>query len=112
MSSVHITYYTRKRTTPFFLTEEEILSHDYDSFKERIINNVPHLARADAPLQFSVIDGNLDVDLSPTYFKRQVKDLLQKGNEITIQAIAFESSAAGGKLSNNAITATVTNKNR
>ena len=31
-------YYTRKGTTPFFLTEEEILSSNFCSFKERLIN--------------------------------------------------------------------------
>ena len=88
-------YYTRKRTTPFFLTEEEILSTNFYSFKERIINEVPHLAKANAPLQFSVLDGNLEVDLSPVYFEMQIKDLLVKHKELTIQAIAFQSPAGG-----------------
>jgi hypothetical protein len=57
-------YYTRKRTPPFFLIEEEILSNDFYSFKERIINEVPHRGKANAPLQFSALNGNLEVDLS------------------------------------------------
>lgn len=92
-------YYTRKRATPFFITEEEILSNDFYSFKEKIISEVPHLARANAPLQFSILDGNLEVDLSPTYFQMQIKDLLAKSKELTIQAVAFE-SPAGGKWVN------------
>ena len=88
-------YYTRKRTTPFFLTEKEILSSNFYSFKERIINEVPHLAKANAPLQFSVLDGNLEIDLSPVYFEMQIKDLLVKHKELTIQAIAFQSPAGG-----------------
>jgi hypothetical protein len=58
---------------------------------------VPHHAKANAPLQFSVLDGNLEVDLSPGYFEMRIKDLLVKRKQLTIQAIVFESPAGGSQ---------------
>ena len=58
---------------------------------------MPHHAKANAPLQFSVLDGNLEVDLSPGYFEMRIKDLLVKRKQLTIQAIVFESPAGGSQ---------------
>ena len=58
---------------------------------------MPHHAKANAPLQFSVLDGNLEVDLSPGYFEMRIKDLLVKRKQLTIQAIVFESPAGGSE---------------
>ena len=89
------TYYTRKRTTPLFIPEDELLSDDFQSFKDRVITEVPHLAKTCSPLQLTVLDGELEVDLSPEYFALQMKELLNKGKEITLQAFTFESPGAG-----------------
>ena len=35
-------YYSAKRTTPFFITEEELLNLDFHSFKSRLLLKVPH----------------------------------------------------------------------
>ena len=37
-------YYSAKRTTPFFITEEELLNLDFHSFKSRLLLEVPHIA--------------------------------------------------------------------
>ena len=99
MSLIHIkiiyTYYTRKRTTPLFIPEDELMSDDFQSFKDRIITEVPHLAKTCSPLQLTILDGELEVDLSPDYFALQMKELLNKGKEITLQAFTFESPGAG-----------------
>ena len=49
---------TRKRTNPLFISEDEILSDDFQSFKDRIIE-VPPLAKTCSPLQLIVSDGKL-----------------------------------------------------
>ena len=36
-------YYSAKRTTPFFITEEELLNLDFHSFKSRLLLEVPHI---------------------------------------------------------------------
>ena len=39
-------YYSAKRTTPFFITEEELLNLDFHSFKSRLLLEVPHIAKS------------------------------------------------------------------
>ena len=85
------TYYDRKRTTPLFISEDELRSDDFQSFKDRILSEVPHLAKTCSPLQLTVLDDKLEVDLSSEYFALQMKELLNKGKEITLQAFSFES---------------------
>ena len=90
------TYYTRKRTTPIFISEDELLSDDFQSFKDRLITEVPHLAKLTcSPLQLTVLDDQLEVDLSPEYFPLQMRELLNKRKEITLQAFTFESPGSG-----------------
>ena len=38
-------YYSSKRVTPFFIGEEELLECDFKAFKERLVREVPHLAK-------------------------------------------------------------------
>ena len=38
-------YYSSKRVTPFFIVEEELLEYDFQAFKERLVKEVPHLAK-------------------------------------------------------------------
>ncbi|CAB4004232.1 Hypothetical predicted protein [Paramuricea clavata] len=85
------TYYAGKRTTPIFISEDELLSDDFQSFKDRLITEVPHLAKTCSPLQLTVLDDHLEVDLSPEYFPLQMRELLNKRKEITLQAFTFES---------------------
>ena len=90
------TYYTRKRTTPIFISEDELLSDDFQSFRDRLITEVPHLAKLTcSPLQLTVLDDQLEVDLSPEYFPLQMRELLNKRKEITLQAFTFESPGSG-----------------
>ena len=39
-------YYSAKRTTLFFITEEELLNLDFHSFKSRLLLEVPHIAKS------------------------------------------------------------------
>ena len=85
------TYYTRKRTTPLFISEDELRSDDLQSFKDRLMTEVPHLAKTCSPLQLTVLDDQLEIDLSAEYFQMQMKELLNKRKEIKLQAFTFES---------------------
>ena len=58
-----------------------------------MIKNVPHLCKATS-LRWTVEDDDLEVDLSPFYFNVQIRDLLEKGDIIKVNAIQFESPAA------------------
>ena len=95
------TYYTRKRTTPLFISEEELLSDNFKSFNDRILTEVPHLAKTCSSLQFTVLDGDLEVDLSPDYFALQMKELLNKGKNVTLRAFSFESPVGGVAVDSN-----------
>ena len=57
-------YYSPKRTTPFFITEEELLNLDFHSFKSRLLLEVPHLAKSTSAkaLRLTMSDENLEVD--------------------------------------------------
>ena len=39
-------YYSAKRTTPFFITEEKLLNLDFHSFKSRLLLEVPHIEKS------------------------------------------------------------------
>ena len=47
-------YYSAKRTTPFFITEEELLNVDFHSFKSRLLLEVPHIAKSTSASRFRV----------------------------------------------------------
>ena len=58
-------YYSAKRTTPFFITEEELLLNlDFHSFKSRLLLEVPHIAKSTSAkaLRLTMSDENLEVD--------------------------------------------------
>ena len=65
-------YYSSKRVTPFFIGWEELLEYDFQVFKERLLKEVPHLAKitslSAAPLRITMNDEKNEVDLSPVYF--------------------------------------------
>ena len=79
MPLVHIKviydYYSSKRVTPFFIEEEELLEYDFQPFKERLVKEVPHLAKitslSAAPLRITMNDEKNEVELSPVYFTFQ-----------------------------------------
>ena len=56
--------YSAKRTTPFFITEEELLNLDFHSFKSRLLLEVPHIAKSTSAkaLRLTMSDENLEVD--------------------------------------------------
>ena len=86
-------YYSAKRTTPLFTTEEELLNLDFHSFKSRLLLEVPHIAESTSAkaLRLTMSDENLEVDLSPIYFSFQIKEIIAKQKNITVQAFSFES---------------------
>ena len=86
-------YYSAKRTTPFFITEEELLNLDFHSFKSRLLLEVPHIAKSTSAkaLRLTMNDENLEVDLSPIYFSFQIKEIIAKQKNITVQAFSLES---------------------
>lgn len=90
---VSYSYYSSKRTTPVCLVEDELEKYTFDEFRQRIIKDVPHLAKA-VSLRWTVDDDSLEVDLSPIYFNFQIKTLLVKGKAININVIEFDSPAA------------------
>ena len=65
-------YYSSKRVTPFFIGEEELLEYNFQAFKERLVKEVPHLAKitslSAAPLRITINDEKNEVDLSPVHF--------------------------------------------
>ena len=66
-------YYSAKRTTPFFIAEEELLNLDFHSFKSRL----PHIAKA---LRLTMSDENLEVDYDFTLlFLQPIDVVLLKG---------------------------------
>ena len=93
-------YYSSKRVTPFFIGEEELLEYDFQAFKERLVKEVPHLAKitslSAAPLRITMNDEKNEVDLSPVYFTFQFKEMLSKAKNITLQAFTFESPSVQG----------------
>ena len=93
-------YYSSKRVTPFFIGEEELLEYDFQAFKERLVKEVPHLAKITSlsavPLRITMNDEKNEVDLSPVYFTFQFKEMLSKAKNITLQAFTFESPSVQG----------------
>ena len=93
-------YYSSKRVTPFFIGEDELLEYDFEAFKERLVREVPHLAKitslSAAPLRITMNDEKNEVDLSPVYFTFQFKEMLSKAKNITLQAFTFESPSVEG----------------
>ena len=93
-------YYSSKRVTPFFIGEEELLEYDFQAFKERLVKEVPHLAKitslSAAPLRITMNDEKNEVGLSPVYFTFQFKEMLSKAKNITLQAFTFESPSVQG----------------
>ena len=93
-------YYSSKRVTPFFIGEKELLEYDFPAFKERLVKEVPHLAKitslSAAPLRITMNDEKNEVDLSPVYFTFQFKEMLSKSKNITLQAFTFESPSVQG----------------
>jgi len=93
-------YYSSKRITPFYIGEEELLEYDFQAFKERLVREVPHLAKitslSAAPLCITMNDEENEVDLSPVYFTFQFKEMLSKAKNITLQAFTFESPSVPG----------------
>ena len=85
-------YYSSQRTTPVYLLERELENYTFDEFRRRIIQDVPHLAKA-ISLRWTVDDDSQEVDLSSNYFNFQIKNLLGKGKNISINVIEFESPA-------------------
>ena len=59
------------------------------------------MAKACSSLQFTVLDGDLEVDLSPDYFALQMKELLNKGKNVTLRAFSFESPVGGVAVDSN-----------
>ena len=86
-------YYSAKRTTPFFISEEELLNLDFHSFKSRLLLEVPHIAKSTSAkaLRLTMSDEDLEVDLSPIYFTFQIKEIIAKQKNITLQAFSFAS---------------------
>lgn len=84
-------YYTNKRVTPVFMTEEELLDLCYAEFKSRIINEVPHLNKIASSLRLTVVEDDLEVDISDDFFNVQIRGMLERGKRIMVKAFAFES---------------------
>ena len=65
-------YYSAKRTTPFFITEKELLNLDFHSFKSRLLLEVPHIAKSTSAkaLRLTMSDENLEVYLFQQYLDR------------------------------------------
>ena len=67
-------YYSAKRTTPFFITEEEVLNLDF----HRLLLEVPHIAKSTSAkaLRLTMSDENLEVDYDFALFFLQPIDVL------------------------------------
>ena len=93
---VNYDYYSIKRCTPFFISEEELLSLSYDEFKQRLFQEVPHLRKlCTGALRLSYEEDEAEVDLTEAYFKLQIQGLLVSHlNVVSIMAVAFDSPAA------------------
>ena len=61
--------------------------------KSRLLLEVPHIAESTSAkaLRLTMSDENLEVDLSPIYFSFQIKEIIAKQKNITVQAFSFES---------------------
>ena len=92
-------YYSSKRTTLFFVTEEELLNKDFQDFKNLLLREVPHLSKSTsaASLRLTVNDEDMEVDLSPMYFNFQIKEMVSKQKNITVKAFSFESPSLSAK---------------
>ncbi len=84
-------YYSSKRVTPVFVREEELLNLCFDEFKARLLTEVPYLNKMASSLRLTIIEDNLEVDLSSTYFNFQIKGILEKEKTITVKAFVFDS---------------------
>ena len=76
------------------------MEYDFQAFKERLVKEVPHLAKitslSAAPLRITMNDEKNEVDLSPVYLTFQFKETLSKAKNITLKAFTFESSSVQG----------------
>ena len=79
-------YYSNQRVTPFFIREEELVSLGFDEFKACLFTEVPYLNKIATSLRLAVVEDNLEVDLSPSYFNYQIKGLLEKEKTVTVKA--------------------------
>lgn len=59
------------------------MEYDFQTFKERIVREVPYLAKITSlsatPLHITMNDEINEVDISPVYFAFQLKEILSKG---------------------------------
>ncbi|KAL9985513.1 hypothetical protein ACROYT_G007928 [Oculina patagonica] len=88
-------YYSTERVTPIFLSEEELLELNYDAFKRKIVNDIPHLGKTTdvETLRLTVMDQGYHVDISSAYFQHQIKGILEKDSTkaIEVKALVFQS---------------------
>ncbi len=73
------------------MREEELLNLCFDEFKARLLTEVSYLNKMASSLRLTIIEGNLEVDLSSTYFNFQIKGILEKEKTITVKAFVFDS---------------------
>ncbi len=66
--------YSTERVTPIFLSEEELLELNYDAFKRKIVNDIPHIGKATdvETLRLTVMDQGYHLDISSAYFQHQI----------------------------------------
>ena len=83
-------YYGMKRVMPIFMMEEALMSLSYDKFKTRLTTEVPYLEKMGSSLRLIILEDDLEVDLSSSYFTLQLKGQLEEKN-ITRKAFAFDS---------------------
>jgi len=71
-------YYSAKRTTPFFITEVELLNLDFHSFKSRLLLEVPHIEKSTSAktLRLTMSDENLEIDYDFALLFLQLIDVL------------------------------------
>ena len=67
-------YYFSERVTSLFLSEEDLSELTHDAFKNRIINEIPHLRETTdkTTVRLTVLDQGYQVDISEDYFQHQI----------------------------------------
>src|SRR6056300_707295 len=91
--NVKYDYCSHKRITPLYISEDELLEFSFESFKERIVEEISYLQKLNASsLRFTVMeDENTEVDFSFLYFNVQLEGLLTKGKDLSVNVMAFNS---------------------
>ena len=58
-------YYSTERVTPIFVSEEELLDLNYDTFKWKIVKEIPHLGKITdtTSLHHTVLNQGYQVDI-------------------------------------------------